>query len=32
MVHRDVSKRVARARALDLLNAVGIPRAEQPHR
>ena len=28
-IHRDVSKRVARARALDLLKAVGIPRAEQ---
>jgi peptide/nickel transport system ATP-binding protein len=28
MLHRDVSKRVARARALDLLKAVGIPRAE----
>jgi peptide/nickel transport system ATP-binding protein len=27
-LHRDVSKRVARARALDLLKAVGIPRAE----
>src|SRR6266496_3508607 len=27
-IHRDVSKRVARARALDLLKAVGIPRAE----
>jgi peptide/nickel transport system ATP-binding protein len=29
MLHRDVSKRVARARALELLKAVGIPRAEQ---
>src|SRR5215471_7003374 len=28
MLHRDVSKRVARARALELLKAVGIPRAE----
>jgi oligopeptide/dipeptide ABC transporter ATP-binding protein len=28
MLHRDVSRRVARARALDLLKAVGIPRAE----
>ncbi len=28
LIHRDVSKRVARARALDLLKAVGIPRAE----
>jgi peptide/nickel transport system ATP-binding protein len=28
-IHRDVSKRTARARALDLLKAVGIPRAEQ---
>ena len=28
-IHRDVSKRVARARALDLLKAVGIPRAER---
>ena len=27
-IHRDVSKRTARARALDLLKAVGIPRAE----
>jgi peptide/nickel transport system ATP-binding protein len=27
-LHRDVSKRVARARSLDLLKAVGIPRAE----
>jgi len=27
-LHRDVSKRVARARALELLKAVGIPRAE----
>jgi peptide/nickel transport system ATP-binding protein len=27
-IHRDVSKRVARARSLDLLKAVGIPRAE----
>jgi peptide/nickel transport system ATP-binding protein len=28
-LHRDVSKRVARARALELLKAVGIPRAER---
>jgi peptide/nickel transport system ATP-binding protein len=28
MLHRDVSKRVARARAVELLKAVGIPRAE----
>jgi peptide/nickel transport system ATP-binding protein len=28
-LHRDVSKRVARARASELLNAVGIPRAER---
>jgi len=28
-LHRDVSKNQARARALDLLNAVGIPRAER---
>jgi peptide/nickel transport system ATP-binding protein len=28
MLHRDVSKRTARARALDLLKAVGIPRAQ----
>ena len=28
LLHRDVSKRVARARALELLKAVGIPRAE----
>jgi peptide/nickel transport system ATP-binding protein len=28
MLHRDVTKRVARARALELLRAVGIPRAE----
>jgi peptide/nickel transport system ATP-binding protein len=28
-LHRDVSKRVARARTLELLRAVGIPRAEQ---
>ena len=28
-LHRDVSKRVARSRALELLKAVGIPRAEQ---
>jgi oligopeptide/dipeptide ABC transporter ATP-binding protein len=28
-LHRDVSKRVARARALELMKAVGIPRAEQ---
>jgi peptide/nickel transport system ATP-binding protein len=27
-LHRDISKRVARARALELLKAVGIPRAE----
>jgi peptide/nickel transport system ATP-binding protein len=27
-LHRDVSKKVARARALELLKAVGIPRAE----
>jgi peptide/nickel transport system ATP-binding protein len=27
-LHRDVTKRVARARALELLKAVGIPRAE----
>jgi peptide/nickel transport system ATP-binding protein len=29
MLHRDVTKRQARARALELLNAVGIPRAER---
>jgi len=29
LLHRDVTKRVARARALELLKAVGIPRAEQ---
>ncbi len=29
LLHRDVSKRAARARALELLKAVGIPRAEQ---
>ena len=28
-LHRDVTNRVARARALELLKAVGIPRAEQ---
>jgi peptide/nickel transport system ATP-binding protein len=28
LLHRDVSKRAARARALELLKAVGIPRAE----
>jgi peptide/nickel transport system ATP-binding protein len=28
MLHRDVTNRVARARALELLKAVGIPRAE----
>jgi peptide/nickel transport system ATP-binding protein len=28
-LHRDVTKRVARARGLELLKAVGIPRAEQ---
>src|SRR5947209_353194 len=28
-LHRDVTKRQARARALELLNAVGIPRAER---
>ena len=28
-LHRDVSKRVARARAVELLQAVGIPRAER---
>jgi peptide/nickel transport system ATP-binding protein len=28
-LHRDVSKKVARARALEVLRAVGIPRAEQ---
>jgi peptide/nickel transport system ATP-binding protein len=28
LLHRDVTKRVARARALELLNAVGIPRAQ----
>jgi peptide/nickel transport system ATP-binding protein len=28
-LHRDVTTRVARARALELLKAVGIPRAEQ---
>ena len=27
-LHRDVTKRVARARAVELLNAVGIPKAE----
>jgi peptide/nickel transport system ATP-binding protein len=29
LLHRDVTKRVARLRALELLKAVGIPRAEQ---
>jgi peptide/nickel transport system ATP-binding protein len=29
LLHRDVSKRAARSRALELLKAVGIPRAEQ---
>jgi peptide/nickel transport system ATP-binding protein len=29
LLHRDVSKRAARARSLELLKAVGIPRAEQ---
>jgi peptide/nickel transport system ATP-binding protein len=28
-LHRDVTKKVARSRALELLNAVGIPRAER---
>ena len=28
-LHRDVSKKQARGRALELLNAVGIPRAER---
>ena len=28
LLHRDVTKRVARARSLELLKAVGIPRAE----
>src|SRR5690242_664609 len=28
LLHRDVTKRVARARAVELLKAVGIPRAE----
>jgi peptide/nickel transport system ATP-binding protein len=28
MLHRDVTKSVARSRAVELLNAVGIPRAE----
>ena len=28
-LHRDVTKKVARSRALELLKAVGIPRAEQ---
>jgi peptide/nickel transport system ATP-binding protein len=28
MLHRDVTKRVARSRALELLKAVGIPKAE----
>ena len=29
LLHRDVTKKVARARSLELLKAVGIPRAEQ---
>jgi peptide/nickel transport system ATP-binding protein len=29
LLHRDVAKKVARARSLELLKAVGIPRAEQ---
>ena len=29
LLHRDVSKRAARSRALELLKAVGIPRADQ---
>jgi oligopeptide/dipeptide ABC transporter ATP-binding protein len=29
MLHRDVTKKAGRARALDLLKAVGIPRAER---
>ena len=29
LLHRDVTKKQARARALELLNAVGIPRAER---
>ncbi len=29
LLHRDVTKKAARARALDLLKAVGIPRAER---
>jgi oligopeptide/dipeptide ABC transporter ATP-binding protein len=29
LLHRDVSRKQARARALELLNAVGIPRAER---
>jgi peptide/nickel transport system ATP-binding protein len=29
LLHQDVTKRVARARALELLKAVGIPRAER---
>ena len=29
LLHRDVTKKAARARALELLNAVGIPRAER---
>jgi peptide/nickel transport system ATP-binding protein len=29
MLHRDVTKKTARARALELLKAVGIPRAER---
>ena len=32
LLHRDVTKKVARARALELLKAVGIPRAGAPHR
>jgi peptide/nickel transport system ATP-binding protein len=29
LLHRDVTKKIARARSLELLKAVGIPRAEQ---
>jgi peptide/nickel transport system ATP-binding protein len=29
LLHRDVTKKTARARSLELLNAVGIPRAER---
>ena len=29
LLHRDVTKKAARARALELLKAVGIPRAER---